>query len=61
MKQVEDKEKLQDELKRLELWLKSDEGRKKIRESQEKSDEVCNIIGQMNYIDYETLNRPFTI
>ena len=61
MKLLENKNKFQEELRILELWLKSEEGRKTIKESQEKSDEVCKIIEQMNYIDYVTLNRSFTI
>jgi hypothetical protein len=61
MKLLENNNKFQEELRILELWLKSEEGRKTIKESQEKSDEVCKIIEQMNYIDYVTLNRSFTI
>lgn len=50
-----------DELKRLSDWLKSDEGRKIIRESQDKADAVCKIIDKMNDIDPKILREPFTI
>ena len=39
------------ELDELAAWLQSDEGRKKIRESQDKADAVCKIIESMNDID----------
>jgi hypothetical protein len=48
-----------EELDKLAKWLKSDEGREKIRKSQETADEVCKIIDSMNDIDRETLTTPF--
>ena len=48
-----------EELQRLADWLKSDEGRKKIRESQEDADKVCKIIDSMNDIDPKILRTPF--
>ena len=57
---MENKKPISDEeLQRLADWLKSDEGRKKIRESQETADEVCKIIDSMNNISPELLHTPF--
>jgi hypothetical protein len=59
---MENKKPISDEeLQRLADWLKSDEGRKKIRESQETADEVCKIIDSMNDINPEILTTPFDI
>ena len=51
----------QEELDRLTKWLQSDEGRRKIRESQDKADAVCRIIDSMNEIDPKILTEPFNI
>ena len=49
----------QEELDRLAEWLKSDEGRKAIRESQETANEVNKIIDKMRDIDPEKLREPY--
>jgi len=51
----------QEELDRLAEWLKSDEGRKIIKEAQNKADAVCRIIDSMNDIDPKILKEPFNI
>ena len=48
-----------EELLRLADWLKSDEGREKIRKSQEDAENVCKIIDSMNDINQKTLTTPF--
>jgi uncharacterized protein YnzC (UPF0291/DUF896 family) len=50
-----------EELQRLAEWLKSDEGREKIREALKKADETCKIIDSMRDIDPKKLREPFTI
>ena len=47
-----------EELQRLAEWLKSDEGRKKIREGQEAADKVIDMLRD---IDPEKLREPFNI
>jgi len=47
-----------EELQRLADWLKSDEGKKKIKESQEAADKVIDMLRD---IDYDKLREPFTI
>ena len=55
-------EKLTDkDLQKLADWLKSDEGRKIIKESQDKVDAIERIINKMNDIDPKILKDPFTI
>jgi hypothetical protein len=49
------------ELDEIAAWLQSPEGRKKIRESQDKADAVCKIIESMNDIDPKTWREPFNI
>lgn len=50
-----------EELQRLDEWLKSDEGRDKIREALKKADETNKIIDSMNDIDPKILNTPYNI
>ena len=47
-----------EELQRIAEWLKSDEGRKKIREGQEAGDKI---IDKLRDIDPEKLREPFNI
>jgi hypothetical protein len=49
------------QLDELAAWLQSDEGRKKIKESQDKAHAVCKIIESMNDIDPKILREPFNI
>ena len=52
-----------DDLKRLEEWLQSDEGKKAIQESQHGPDgcKVCKLIDGMNKIDPWIYKEPFDI
>jgi hypothetical protein len=47
------------ELNKLAKWLKSKEGRKKIRESQKTVDQTRKLIDQMNDIDHKILTDHF--
>jgi hypothetical protein len=58
---IEDDEVNSLKLKRLAEWLQSDEGKKAIKNGQEKADAVCKIIDKMNDIDPKILKDPFTI
>jgi hypothetical protein len=49
------------ELDELAAWLKSDEGKKKIRESLKNADAVCKIIEGMNDIDPKIWREPYNI
>ena len=49
------------ELQRLEEWLKSAEGREKIRKSQENAEKFLEALDLFEQIDPETLRRPFNI
>lgn len=51
----------QEELDKLAEWLKSDEGKKKIKESQEKAEQFNKLIDKMFDIDPKILREPFTI
>jgi hypothetical protein len=50
-----------EELQKIADWLKSDEGKKAIKESQDKADAASKIIDKMRDIDPEKLREPFTI
>lgn len=50
-----------EELQKIADWLKSDEGREKIREALRKADEDCKIIDKLRDIDPAKLREPFTI
>jgi hypothetical protein len=55
------KELWDEQLKKLADWLKSDEGKKIIKESLAKTSELEKIIDSMNDIDPKILTDPFTI
>lgn len=50
-----------EELNKLAEWLRSDEGRKKIRENQEKADIILKLIEDMGNIDPKIWREPFNI
>jgi uncharacterized protein (DUF1330 family) len=50
-----------EELQKLKAWLISEEGKRIIREAQEKADADCKIIDKLNDIDPKKLREPFTI
>ena len=52
---------IDEELDKLAKWLKSPEGRKRIREGQKNTDEVEKIIEDMKKIDPILLTKPFNI
>lgn len=56
----EDSEVNSSKLKKLADWLRSDEGKKAIKDGQEKISEAEKAIDKMNDIDPKTLNEPFT-
>ena len=50
-----------EELNELAEWLRSDEGKRIIRESLEKADIVCKLIEDMGKIDPKLWKEPFNI
>lgn len=50
-----------DDLRHLAQWLKSEEGKMKIREAQQKAEEDSKIIDKMNDLSNIDLTRPFDI
>jgi hypothetical protein len=50
-----------EQLEQLATWLRSEEGKRIIRESQVKVSEAEKIIDKMNDIDPKILREPFTI
>jgi len=51
----------QEELDGLAVWLKSDEGKQKMKEAQEKADKFCEELDKMFDIDPKLLREPFNI
>jgi len=51
----------QEELDKLAAWLKSDEGREKIRNAQTSAEEFCKALEENMKIDPKILNEPFNI